>query len=51
MFATKTMSTSEVTKLVSWIIPRFNPFQLAASDSDGADLSDDVEHVAILSTN
>lgn len=51
MFATKTMSTSEFTKLVPWVIPHFNPVQLAASDSEGAEQSDDVEHVAILSTN
>lgn len=51
MFATTTMSTFEFTKLVPWVIPHFNPVQLAASDSDGAEQSDELENVAILSTN
>lgn len=51
MFVTKTMSTSEFTKLVPSVIPHFNPIQLAASDSNGAEQSDELEHVAILSTN
>lgn len=51
MFVTKTMSTSEITKLVPSVIPQFNQIQLAASDPNGAEQSDELEHVAILSTN
>lgn len=51
MLVTKTMSTSEFKKLVPSVIRHFNPVQLAAADSDGAEQSDELEHVAILSTN
>lgn len=51
MFETKTKPKSESTKLVPSVIPYFNHIELAAPDSDGEGQSDELEHVAILSTN
>lgn len=51
MSVIRTRSTSELTKLVPPSIASLIDFHGPASDSGGSEHSDELEHVAILSTN